>query len=154
MIRPSPCRSAGTAGFSLIEMLAALAVVALVTALAMPLAIRPSDALRLDTAAADLVAALRLTRAAAIAHNADAALIVDVGRRTFVSPAVPARSLPPDLALKLKIAEPERAHSQGGFRFFPDGSSTGGDMLLALHGKELKICVDWLSGIARRAASC
>ena len=143
-----------TSGFSLIEMLVALAVVALAAALVMPLALRPSDALRLDAAAQDLVAALRLTRAAAIAHNTEAALIIDVERRSFESPAVPARSLPADLAVKLKIAEPERAHSQGSFRFFPDGSTTGGDMVLALRGKEAKICVDWLSGIARRAASC
>ena len=143
-----------TSGFSLIEMLAALAIVALATALAMPLAMRPSDALRLDAAAQDLVAALRLTRAAAIVRNGDAALTIDVERRTFASPAVPARALPADLSVKLKIAEPERARSQGGFRFFPDGSSTGGDMLLALRGKEVKICVDWLTGIARRAASC
>jgi general secretion pathway protein H len=143
-----------TSGFSLIEMLAALVVVALATALVMPLALRPSDALRLDAAAQDLVAALRLTRAAAIAHNTDAALTIDVERRTFESPAVLARSLPSEVAVKLKIAEPERARSRGGFRFFPDGSSTGGDMVLALRGRETKICVDWLSGIARRAASC
>jgi general secretion pathway protein H len=143
-----------TSGFSLIETLAALAIVALATALAMPLAMRPSDALRLDAAAQDLLAALRLTRAAAIARNADAALTIDAERRTFASPAVPARALPADLSVKMKIAEPERARSQGGFRFFPDGSSTGGDMLLALRGKEVKICVDWLTGIARRAASC
>jgi general secretion pathway protein H len=135
-------------------MLAALAVVALTTALVMPFALRPSDAVRLDAAAQDLVAALRLTRAGAIAHNSEAALSIDVERRTFQSEAVPARSLPADLAVKLKIAEPERTRSQGGFRFFPDGSSTGGDMVLALHGRETKICVDWLSGIARRAASC
>ena len=70
-----------TSGFSLIEMLAALAMVALATALMMPLAMGPSDALRLDAAAQDLVAALRRTRAAAIAHNAEAALTIDVERR-------------------------------------------------------------------------
>ena len=154
MTSPSHSRASDTSGFSLIEMLAALAIVALATAVVMPLALRPSNALRLDAAAQDLVAALRLTRAAAIAHNADAVLTVDVTRRTFASPAVPARPLPADLRVKLKIAEPELAHSQGSFRFFSDGSSTGGDMLLALNGREVKICVDWLSGIARRAASC
>jgi general secretion pathway protein H len=143
-----------TSGFSLIEMLAALAIAALAAAVVMPVALRPSDTLRLDAAAQDLVAALRMTRAAAIAHNTDAALTVDVERRTFESGAVPARALPADLTLKLKIAEPERMRSKGGFRFFPDGSSTGGDVLLALGGKELKICVDWLSGIARRAVNC
>lgn len=149
-----PAGACAKSGFSLIEMLAALAIVALAAALVMPFALRPSDALRLDAAAQDLVAALRVTRAAAIAHNAEAALAVDVERRTFESAAVPARALPADLTLKLKIAEPERVRSKGGFRFFPDGSSTGGDALLALGGKELKICVDWLSGIARRAANC
>jgi general secretion pathway protein H len=144
----------GVAGFTLIEMLAALAVVALAAALVMPLVLRPSDALRLDAAARDLVAALRLTRAAAIARNADAALIIDAERRTFESPAVPARPLPADVRLKLKIAEPERAQSRGGFRFFADGSSTGGDVVLALNGKEVKICVDWMSGLARAAADC
>ena len=146
--------SCSTSGLSLVEMLAALAIVALAAALVMPFALRPSDALRLDAAAQDLVAALRVTRAAAIAHNADAALTVDVERRTFESVAVPARALPADLTLKLKLAEPERRRSKGGFRFFPDGSSTGGDMVLALRGREAKICVDWLSGIARRAANC
>jgi general secretion pathway protein H len=154
MTTPAHSKACTRSGFSLIEMLAALAIVALATALIMPLALRPSEALRLDAAAQDLVAALRLTRAAAIAHNADVALTIDVKRRTFASPAVRARSLPADLNVKLKIAEPEREHSQGGFRFFPDGSSSGGDMVLGLDGREAKICVDWLSGLARRAASC
>jgi len=150
----APETACTSSGFSLIEMLAALAIAALATALVMPLATRPSDALRLDAATQDVIAALRLTRAAAIAHNADAALTIDVERRTFASPAVPPRSFPTDLAVKLKIAEPERSLSQGGFRFFADGSSTGGDMVLALRGRETKICVDWLSGVARRAANC
>jgi general secretion pathway protein H len=154
MTAPARREPGATCGFSLIEMLAVLAIIALATALAMPLAMGPSDALRLDAAGRDLVAALRLTRAAAIARNADSELTIDVDRRTFESPAVPTRPLPPDLRVKLKIAEPERAHSQGSFRFFPDGSSTGGDVVLALHGKELKICVDWLSGIPRQAANC
>jgi general secretion pathway protein H len=154
MMRLPHARKRATAGFSVVEMLAVLAIIALVTALAMPLALRPSDALRLQAAARDLIGALRLTRAAAIARNADVALTIDVDRRTFESPAVPARHFPADIRTRLKIAEPERVHSYGSFGFFPDGSSTGGDVLLVLHDKEVKICVDWLTGIPREAANC
>jgi general secretion pathway protein H len=149
-----PVRTRATSGFSLVEMLAALAIIALVAALAMPLAIRPSDALRLQAAARDVVGALRLTRAAAIARNADVALAIDVDRRTFASPVVPTRHFPADILARLKIAEPERARAQGSFRFFPDGSSTGGDVALVLHDKEVRICVDWMTGIPRQAADC
>jgi general secretion pathway protein H len=141
-------------GFSLLEMLVVLAIIALVTAFAMPLVTRPPDGLRLDAAARDLADALRLTRAAAIAHNAEVALAIDVDRRTFESPVVPTRRFPGDVLARLKIAEPERAQARGSFRFFPDGSSTGGDVALVLHGKEVRICVDWVTGIPRQAANC
>ena len=66
-----------------------------------------------------------------------------------------ARSLGPEIAARLKVAEPERAGAaRGGFRFFPDGSSTGGDVVLRSGDNELKICVDWLTGLPRQAANC
>ena len=53
------------------------------------------------------------------------------------------------------IAAPEReTQARGAFRFFPDGSSTGVDVRLALAGREAKICVDWFTGRARLAADC
>lgn len=142
-------------GFTLLEMLAVVTILALAAAIAMPLLGRPSESLRLAAAARDLVGALRLTRSAAIARNAAIALVVDVEQRTFESPAVPSRSFAPDIAAQLKVAEPEQAtRSRGGFRFFPDGSSTGGDLTLRLNGREAKICVKWLTGEARQGATC
>jgi general secretion pathway protein H len=46
------------------------------------------------------------------------------------------------------------AFSDGGFRFFPDGSSTGGDVTLSLHGKQTRLCVDWLTGGVHQEVSC
>ena len=59
------------AGFTLLEMLAALAVIALVSAISIPALRPPSDAMRLEAAARQMAAALRLTRARAIAANAE-----------------------------------------------------------------------------------
>jgi general secretion pathway protein H len=144
-----------TAGFSLIEMLVVMAILALVGAVLMPVLARPSETLRLQANARDLLGALRVTRAAAIAGNAELALMIDVEERTFESPAVARRSLDPDIAAKITFAEPLRqSRSHGGFSFFPDGSSTGGDVRLTLNGREAKICVDWFTGAARQAADC
>jgi len=139
-----------TAGFSLLEMVVAVAILALVSAMLMPLLAGPSDSLKLQASARDLLSALRATRAAAIAGNTEVALMLDVERRTFESPAFPRRSLEPGIAAKITFAAPmSEKRFQGGFQFFADGSSTGGDVQLEMHGRTAKICVDWFTGAAR-----
>jgi general secretion pathway protein H len=139
------------AGFTLVELLVVMAILALAAGMAMPMLTKPSDPVRLAASARDLIAALRVSRAAAIARNAEVVLMIDVERRTFESAVVPRRSLGADIAARLTFAEPERqGRSGGGFRFFPDGSVTGGAVRLALNGREARICVDWLTGEARQ----
>jgi general secretion pathway protein H len=117
----------------------------------MPLLDRPFDSIRLQTATSELLGALRATRAAAILRGTETVLTIDVDRRTFGSPTIPLRALPAEMMAKLTFASIERTErSQGGFRFFPDGSSTGGDVTLSLRGHAAKICIDWLTGQARR----
>jgi general secretion pathway protein H len=71
------------------------------------------------------------------------------------SPMMPVKRLAPELAAEMRIAEPERTSpSRGGFRFFPDGSSTGGDLRLRVGGREASICVSWLTGQAREGGDC
>lgn len=144
-------RRCDPAGFTLVEMLVVVTILALVSAIAMPLLAKPSDTVRLQASARDLVGALRISRSAALARNAEVVLVIDVDRRTFESPAVRRRLLPADITAQLTFAEPERQGRSGaGFRFFPDGSATGGTVRLALNGKEARVCVDWLSGEARQ----
>jgi general secretion pathway protein H len=143
------------AGFTLLEMLVVIAILALATAVAMPILARPSDGVRLQATARDLITALRLTRAMAIARNAEIALTIDVDKRTFASAAVRVHPFGPDIAAELTFAEPERtAGSTGGFRFFPDGSSSGGDVHFRLRGSEARICVNWLTGEAQLGEKC
>jgi general secretion pathway protein H len=68
---------------------------------------------------------------------------------------IPQGSFAADIVAQLKIAEPERqTPSRGGFRFFADGSSTGGDVLLRLGSREARICVNWLTGEAQDGRAC
>ena len=121
----------------------------------LPFATRPSDGFRLAAAARDLSAALRITRSAAIARHREMVLDIDVARRTFGSPAVRERSIAADIAIALTFAGVEQAaRTRGGFRFFPDGSSTGGDVTLRLADRTAAICVDWLTGLAGQDRDC
>jgi len=151
----SPIACHSEAGFSLVEMLAVLTILALSVSFAMPLLSGKSDGLRLETASSELAGAIRATRSAAIVSNKTMTLLIDVDRRTFESAAVSQRSFAPDMEAKLTFASGIRsAFSDGGFRFFPDGSSTGGDVTLSLHGKQTKLCVDWLTGGVHQQVSC
>jgi len=152
--RLQSARSAA-AGFTLLEMLVVIVILALATAVAMPILARPSDGVRVRATARDLISALRLTRAMAIARNTEVALTIDVDKRTFVSAAIRTQSFGPDMAAELTFAEPERtALSSGGFRFFADGSSSGGDVRLQLRRSEARICVNWLTGEAHLGERC
>jgi general secretion pathway protein H len=114
------------AGFSLLELLVVLAIIVLIASVALPRLTGPSEGARLQTAVRDLMAALRLTRAAAVTQNREMALVVDLDRRILQSPVVAPQRLSDDIASQMTIAETERATaSRGAFRFFPDGSSTG-----------------------------
>jgi general secretion pathway protein H len=147
--------AAPAAGFTLLELLIVLTILAVVAVFAVPQLAKPSDRLRLQAATRDLAAALRLTRASAISRNAEIALVVDVDARAFESPAVSRKSLPSDIDVQLKVAEPERpTRSRGGFRFYADGSSTGGDIVLRLRDNEARICVNWLTGKAEEGRTC
>lgn len=143
------------AGFTLIEMLVVVTILALVATISVPLFSSSPDGLRLRTASNELAAALRVTRSAAILRNSEITLAIDVDRRIFQSAVVSPRPFARDINAKLTFASGvSSARSDGGFRFFPDGSSTGGTVTLSLHGKEERLCVEWLTGEVRQERAC
>jgi general secretion pathway protein H len=136
-------------------MLVVVTIIALVASVAVPMLGRPSDRLRLRSIADGIVSAMRLTREAAIVRNIETALMIDVDRHTLQSVVVPLRRFAPEVVAKLQFAAPEQAgQSSGGFRFFPDGSSTGGTLTLSLRDQREVICVLWLTGEARQPPHC
>ncbi|CAN2533660.1 hypothetical+protein [Methylocapsa aurea] len=139
-------------GFSLLEMLAVLAIVALLGGMASQVARRPSPRLRVESATRSLCAGLRATRMRAIATASEQALTIDLRRKAFFSPAIATTALPEDAAIELAVSARERTEpSRGAISFFPDGGSSGGGLTIGLSGAHAEIAVNWLTGATRCA---
>ena len=146
----SSVASRASAGFTLLELLVVLATLSLVAALALPSLRRPPDNLRLETATRTLASALRLSRAQAIVRNADVVLTIHADRRVFESSTGSAIQLDQEISVEMIYAASERrGRAAGAIRFFPDGTSSGGDIVLTLDKRRARISVNWLTGEAR-----
>jgi general secretion pathway protein H len=135
-------------GFTLVELLVVLLILGLLLALA-PMAFhRAMPGLELRTTTREVAGALRSTRGAAIRDNREAALTLDVEEGWYRRDGqADAREIHPDIDLKLLTATTEvDSEGVGRIRFFPDGTSTGGQITLARDGNTYYILVDWLSG--------
>jgi general secretion pathway protein H len=131
-------------------MLVALAILGLVAAITLPALQRPPDTLRLEGAARTLMSALRFSRAEAIARNDDVVVTMHADRRRFESSTGPAIQFDQEISVEMVFAASERRRrAAGAIRFFPDGTSSGGDIILSLNKQRARISVDWLTGEAR-----
>jgi general secretion pathway protein H len=143
-------QSRTSAGFTLLELLLVLAILGLVAALTLPSLRRQPDKLRLEAATGTLVSALRFSRAQAIARNADVVVTMHTDRRILESSTGSAIQLDQDISVEMIFAASERRRgAAGAIRFFPDGTSSGGDILLTLNKRVARISVNWLTGEAR-----
>ena len=140
--------SARPNGFTLVELLVVLIVIGLIIALA-PIALyRTMPSLELRTTTRELAAALRNTRSAAIRDNREMALTLDVEAGWYrLDGREGEQEIDPEIELKLLTATIEAENENvGRIRFFPDGTSTGGQITLARGDDTYYILVDWLSG--------
>jgi len=141
-------RARRPAGFTLVELLVVLGILALLALLAGPVVSRALPGATLKTAASNVADALRRVRSDAIVSNAERQLLIDVEGRIVVIGREPERlSLPAELQLRVVVGDTEVAgRTSGGIRFFPDGSSTGGRISIAVDDTAYDVRVDWLTG--------
>lgn len=134
-------------GFTLLEMIVVLLVVAMMAALLGTSVVGRLDSVRVATAARDMTAALRFTRSQAILHRKEQFLEVDLEHKTYLAPGRSAVELPESIELKLLTAQSEASSDKvGRIRFFSDGGSTGGRVTLISGEREWKVNVSWLTG--------
>lgn len=134
-------------GFTLLETLLVVALLALAAALAAAAVSGGFRGMELRSTAKEMAAQLRYTRARAIATGQPQRFIVDPGARTWTAPNGRDGEIPRRLSVEFTGArEVEPAEGQGAIQFFPDGAATGGRITLALDDAAWKIDVAWLTG--------
>lgn len=136
------------AGLTLLEMLVVLMLLALAYALAVPFAGTEATGADMRAATRQLAAGLRKARVMAISEKRETVFTVDVDTRAFrITGESRPHSLPRQLDITLVTAQSELAGSQvGSIRFFPDGTSTGGQLAVFRPGARNTIDVDWITG--------
>lgn len=143
------------AGFTLVEMLAVLVIVALTAGAISMLYRSPSSDAQLKTASLMAASRLRDIRSGAMISGTDRLAVIDVVRKSIeFSNGISPLTFPRSIDLDVMSADSERVSpSAAGIRFFPNGSSTGGTINLRSRDKAYEIRVNWLTGRVSSASS-
>lgn len=134
-------------GYTLMEMMVVLVIMASLFAIVTPLFSSVSSASEVRAAARQMTAALRQARSTAVATRTPTAFVLDLERRTFQVEGHRVVRLPGGLELTLLTGQSElRGSGSGAIRFFADGSSTGGQITLSAESHVQQLDVAWLTG--------
>jgi general secretion pathway protein H len=143
-------RKRAAAGFSIIEMVVVVVLVAAVVAIGASAMSRKLPGQRLRESARELAAQLRFTRAQAIASGKSQLFTLDANTREWRAGDRRGGTLARDIEIVATGARNE-AQREGvaAVRFFPEGAATGGRFVLS-HGKAAwQVDVEWLTGEVR-----
>jgi general secretion pathway protein H len=136
-------------GFSLLELVVVLAILALAAAAAVPRLQGSTASQGVRTAAERLAGTLRTTRAEVLRTSTEKAVMFDPQTRAYWSDAEPApRAVEGRLAIRFEDDGFDWAGTNRAIRFRPDGSATGGIIVLDDGSTQARIAVDWMTGSA------
>jgi general secretion pathway protein H len=141
-----------TRGFSLLEMMVVLVLLAIIMGTALPILLGdgPSES-ELRSAARQLAAAARQVRSEAVAQRQETFLVIDLENRRFkIGNDSREHQLPEAVVLQLFTAQEDQINETvGSIRFFPDGGSNGGRITVGAgenSDRKYEVDVDWLTG--------
>jgi general secretion pathway protein H len=136
-----------TAGFSLIELMMVMILVVALFGLVGTSISRSLKGAELRNEVREIIAGLRHTRGQAIVQRTETVFLVDADARTWQAPGRELETLPDGLDITLTTARSElTGENAGGIRFYPDGASTGGSVLLSVDERKWYVTVGWLTG--------
>lgn len=134
-------------GFSLLELTVVLAILGLGFVFVAPHFARSYDGLRFRAAVREVADGLRGARGIALSQAREAVFVLDVDAHRYRIDRRPFKALPDFIDLTLETVAGEREDSgRGRIRFFPDGSATGGRVILAWKERRRRVDVNWLTG--------
>lgn len=132
--------------FTLLEMLIVVGVIATIMAIGAPKLAARQDYYELAAVQRDLISALRATRAQAIREHRDASLFLDVEERRYRLDNGDWQNFPRDIHVETIAAEVDINGAVVAFRFFYDGASNGGRIILSRDESELGVDIVWMTG--------
>lgn len=134
-------------GFSLLEMMLVIAIIALASVLAAAVMTGGIDGLRLRSASKQIAAQLRYTRAQAIATGEAQRFTIDPRAHTWQAPKQRRGQIPEQLGIVfIGAREVQPTRGEGAVVFFPDGASSGGRVQLRAQRAAWNVDVAWLTG--------
>jgi general secretion pathway protein H len=134
-------------GFSLLEMLLVVALIAATGLLAAGMLTGGLDRLQLKSSAQEIASQLRYTRAHAIATGTPQRFTIDPAAHTWRAPNGRDGEVPERLGITFTGArEVQAREDEGAILFFGDGASTGGRVQLSFRTAAWNVDVAWLTG--------
>jgi general secretion pathway protein H len=134
-------------GFTLLELLLVLAIVALATLFGAGAIGRGMEGLRLRSAANGVAAQLRFTRAQALATGEPQRFTIDPAAHAWTAPKGRHGELPARASIAfIGAREVQPSPGEGAVVFFPDGAATGGRVRLRQGDATWQVDVAWLTG--------
>ena len=133
-------------GFTLVEMLVVLAIIAVAAAISFPIIGQNPGARQLNAISMEIASALRMTRDAATARNREQQLVIDFEHHVVNWPGGASIDLPDQMGVVVNSAAQDVTGKTAAFRYFPDGGSTGGSIVLTMNGASRQVAVNWLTG--------
>jgi general secretion pathway protein H len=133
-------------GFTLLEMIVVLAIMGVVIGVVVTRGPQRSRGLETRAAAGVIAQALRSARAQAIERGTTVEVAIDPARHEMAADGGRVRALARDMAVAVL---PPALPGPGATRiisFAPDGSASGGEILLGSGKRQLRISVQWLTG--------
>jgi general secretion pathway protein H len=138
----------GQRGFTLLEMVCVLAIIAMLAAILLPFVPQRTSRSRLQAYAVQAASLLEADRSAAIRRNADVAVLVDAPMRLIRSgTTADALRIPDDVQFDALLPQSCRQHAVlSTINFFPNGMSCGGTIALRRLDAAYEVRVNWLTG--------
>jgi general secretion pathway protein H len=136
------------AGYTLIELLVVLAILTIVMAGAVSFVVRSQDTASAERIAQNVAAMMRVTATKAMTRQEDFSVTIDLEAHEISAWNLDTIEVPSNMVLEVVTAKSEVYRDDlVGIRFFSQGGSTGGQVVVIDEYEAQVIEIDWLTGM-------
>ena len=140
-------RTETQAGFTLLELLVVLVILALAATAVMSIGRASLESARARSFMVEAEALFREARTQAIETHTPTAVTIDVKGRRLSLEGGRSLEMPKGVSLDARVAVP-KGGGLPAVRFFPSGSSSGGELAFSFRGRSYGLHINWLTGRA------